>query len=148
MAPLFESREFVDLVLSYLPSLQATQCASVSRLWHEAVGRVHGGALQPIREAMRHGTGILINDERGLTRRAVRLLQYVTEPNIVSGLVTGRSKREFMVVLQQRPVMVMCVDGHTKGYRPFLRPNMHERSAEKLYYQLTGQDVRRAHLFE
>jgi hypothetical protein len=143
-APL-EQREFVDLVMSYLPSMQAARHASVSRLWHEAVGRVHGDVLWPIGEAVRHGACRLVEDERGNAREAVILQRHVTEPEIVSGVSADGCNVEFRVVLQRRPVLLSAINhGPMKFYRPLLFPDAHERAAEQLFYKLTGQDVRGA----
>jgi hypothetical protein len=145
-APLLQQREIADLLLAYLPAIDAARGAMrVCRAWHEAVGRVHGKMIAIVRDAVKHDRCLVFRNRQGRETRAVRFIQHYYLPTVVGNIEVGGGTVQFNIVLQHRPMLLRTIVGNshsTMPHRPFLKPTVHEEAAENIYYQLTGIDLR------
>lgn len=142
---LLQQREITDLLLAYLPAIDAARGAMrVCRAWHEAVRRVHGKMIAIVGVAMKRGGCLVFRGHR--RTYAAMLIQYYHPATFYGNVELGYMTVQFHVLLQQQPLLLRTVTDKsstdTKRYQPLLKPNIHEQGAENIYYQLTGIDLR------
>lgn len=144
---LLQQREIADLLLAYVPAIDAARGAMrVCRAWHDAVGRIHGKMIATVRDAVKHGWCLVFCDMPGRRTRAARLLQYHKRATFYGSVELHSMIVQFHILLQREPLLLRTIvcKGSTSPmrYQPLFKPTVHEEAAENIYYQLTGIDLR------